>query len=432
MRRRRLRSSQSALEQIQFRIAVVGEPVHAMVFEEAPDDRTHADVLRHARHARPQRAGAAHDQVDLDARLRSDVQRADDLRLVERVHLGDDARGLAGACVARLAIDALQHARVQRERRLQQALELDRRRQARELAEDQVDIVADVRIGGDQAEVGVRARGAGVVVARAQVHVAAQLAAFAAHDEQHLGVRLVTDDAVDDLHAGVLQAIGEAEVGFLVEARAQLDDDGDVLAVARGLHQLFDDRRILARAIQRLLDREHVRVFGRLLDQLQHGREGIEGVVQQHVAFGHALEHRVHVAQRARLERRVFQVGALHQVVDLDDAVEVDRPVDAIDRVLGQVEVHQQRAHDFVRALLGDLQAHRAQVTAADEFVAQGEREVFDFFLVDDQLGVARDAELVRALHLHAREQLVDEAPTAPRTGTRSRSGRRRLPAESG
>ena len=62
-----------------------------------------------------------------------------------------------------------------------------------------------------------------------------------------------------------------------------------------------------------------------------------------------------------------------------------------------------------LRAVVGDLQAHRAQVAAADEFVAQGEREVLDFLLVDDQLGVARDAELVRALDLHAGEQLVDE-----------------------
>ena len=61
----------------QFRLAVVAEPVHAAVLEEAADDRTHADVLRHARHARAQGAGAAHDQVDLHARLRGRVQRAD-------------------------------------------------------------------------------------------------------------------------------------------------------------------------------------------------------------------------------------------------------------------------------------------------------------------------------------------------------------------
>ena len=33
---------------------------HAVVLEEPPDDRPHADVLRHAWHARPQAADAAH------------------------------------------------------------------------------------------------------------------------------------------------------------------------------------------------------------------------------------------------------------------------------------------------------------------------------------------------------------------------------------
>ena len=47
------------------------------------------------RNAGTQRADAAHDQVDLHARHRRVIQRLDDLRLDQRVHLGDDARRLA-------------------------------------------------------------------------------------------------------------------------------------------------------------------------------------------------------------------------------------------------------------------------------------------------------------------------------------------------
>ena len=46
-------------------------------------------------------------------------------------------------------------------------------------------------------------------------------------------MRLVAHHAIHHVHAGFLQAIGQADVGFLVEARAQLDDGGDVLAVVR-------------------------------------------------------------------------------------------------------------------------------------------------------------------------------------------------------
>src|SRR3546814_7067919 len=72
-------------------------------------------------------------------------------------------------------------------------------------------------------------------------------------------------------------------------------------------------------------------------------------------------------------------------VVDLDDAVEVDRAVDAIHRVGRQLEVLQQRAHDRLRAVGGDLQPHRAQVAAADQLVAQRQRKVLDFLLRSEE-----------------------------------------------
>ena len=298
---------------------------------------------------------------------------------------------------------------MQGEGRLQQALELGGGRQSRQLLEQQVHVVADVRVGGDQADVGVRAGGAAVVVAGAQVHVAPQLAAFAAHDQQHLGMGLVAHHTVDHLCAGLLQAVGHAQVGVLVEARAQLHHHGDVLAVARGLHQRVDDGRVLAGAVQGLLDRQHLRIDRGLLDQFVHRRERIERVVQQYVAVGHFLEDRVAVAQRARGEGGVLQFRTLHQVVDLDDAIEVDRPVDRVHRVVGQGEVLQQRAHDGLGAVVGDLQPHGGPVAAPDQFVAQRQRQVLHFLFVHDDLGVAGHAELVGALDLHAGEQLVHE-----------------------
>src|SRR3546814_52413 len=191
-----------------------------------------------------------------------------------------------------------------------------------------------------------------MVVARAQVHVAAQLATLAAHHQQHLGVGLVADHAVDHLHARFLQAVGEAEVGLLVEARAQLDHHGDVLAVARSLHQVLDDRRVLAGPVKGLLDRQHARVVGGLADELEHRRERVERVVQQHVAGGHALEDRVDIGQLARHERRVLQVRAVDLVVDLDDAVEVDRAVDAIHRVGRQLEVRSEEHTSELQSLM--------------------------------------------------------------------------------
>ena len=65
------------------------------MLEEAADDADDADALADARKPGPQTADAAHDQIDLDARLRRAIQRVDDLGVDERVHLADDARRTA-------------------------------------------------------------------------------------------------------------------------------------------------------------------------------------------------------------------------------------------------------------------------------------------------------------------------------------------------
>ena len=101
----------------------------------------------------------------------------------------------------------------------------------------------------------------------------------------HLGVSLVADHAVHDVRAGFLQPVGELDIGFFVEARAQLDDHGHVLAGLRGGDQRIDDRRLVAGAIQRLLDREHVRIRGRAAQEVDHRAEAVERMVQQHVVL---------------------------------------------------------------------------------------------------------------------------------------------------
>ena len=132
-------------------------------------------------------------------------------------------------------------------------------------------------------------------------------------------------------------------------------------------------------------------------------------MVQQHVPRGDGLEHRVVAGQGARLERRELQVRPVDQLVHLDHPVEVDRPLDVVDRVLPQAELVQQAAHQRGRAVAGDFQSHRAQEVAADELVAQRHGQVVDLVLVELQFRAAGDTELVGAVHGHAREQFADE-----------------------
>ena len=186
---------------------------------------------------------------------------------------------------------------VQLEGRLQEPSQARCLGEAGELQEDLMHVVADGLIGSEQTVVGVSAGGAGMVVAGAQVAVAADPLGFAPHDQHHLGVGLVADHAVHDVRAGFLQARRQLDVRFLVEARAQFDHDRDVLAGLRRRHQRVDDVRLIAGAIQRLLDRQHHRIGRRLAQQVHHRGEALERVVQQHVALADGVEQVVRAAK---------------------------------------------------------------------------------------------------------------------------------------
>ena len=109
---------------------------------------------------------------------------------------------------------------------------------------------------------------------------------------------------------GLLERARPLDVALLVEARGQLDQHGHLLVALGGALQAGDDRRAAAGAIERLLDREHVGIVGRLREQRDHRIVGVVRVVQQHVAL---VEHREQVGLLVagehvdRLQRRIAQ-----------------------------------------------------------------------------------------------------------------------------
>ena len=121
------------------------------------------------------------------------------------------------------------------------------------------DVVAELVVDGEHAEILVEHGGLRVVVAGADVAVAADAVGLLAHDEQDLGVGLQADEPVHDVRAGLLQHAGPLDVGLLLEAGFQLDERHDLLARLGRLHERRDDAGFVATGpVQRLLDREHV------------------------------------------------------------------------------------------------------------------------------------------------------------------------------
>ena len=80
-----------------------------------------------------------------------------------------------------------------------------------------------------------------MIVAGADMAVGGQLRALAADHEAELGVGLELDEAVDHVHACVLEVARPADVGRLVETGLELDHSGDRLSGVGGLLQRLDD-----------------------------------------------------------------------------------------------------------------------------------------------------------------------------------------------
>ena len=153
-----------------------------------------------------------------------------------------------------------------------------------ELLEHPLHVGGKVDIAGQQAEIRVDPGRTGMVVAGAEVGVPAQLGTFPADHENHLGVGLVADDAVDHLGTGLLEVVRQFDVGGFVESRPQLDDDQHFLAPVGGVQEDLDRRRVGARAVQGLTDRQDVGILGRAAQEVEYRHEGMERVVQQDVA----------------------------------------------------------------------------------------------------------------------------------------------------
>src|SRR6185369_12591418 len=146
----------------------------AAVLQVAAEHRADQDGLRQVRHARPQRADAAYQTADRDTVPGRVVQRVDDLFVDQAVHLDPDAGPIARARRGRLLLDPLDEAVAHVLRGYQQRPVDGLAAVAGQHVEQVGQIGPDLRLRGQQADVLVEPGGLRVVVARADVAVAAQ------------------------------------------------------------------------------------------------------------------------------------------------------------------------------------------------------------------------------------------------------------------
>ena len=177
------------------------------------------------------------------------------------------------------------------------------------------DVARDHRIGGEERQVGVDARGDRMIIAGADMHIGRERAALAPHHQRQLGVGLEFDEAVHDLHAGAFEVARPADIGLLVEARLQLDQRGDRLAGFGGLDQRPHDRAVGGGAVERLLDGDDIGIARRLLQELHDHVEGFVGMMDDQILLpdrGEAVAAVIADAfGKARIVGHEFEIGTV-------------------------------------------------------------------------------------------------------------------------
>ncbi len=98
------------------------------------------------------------------------------------------------------------------------------------------------------------------------------------------------DESVDDLGARTFEIARPTDIGLLVEPRLEFDQRGHRLAGFGGLRKRAHDRTVLGGAVERLLDRHHVGIMRRLLEELHHHVERLIRMMDDKVLLANCRE----------------------------------------------------------------------------------------------------------------------------------------------
>src|SRR5919109_2071852 len=114
--------------------------------------------------------------------------------------------------------------------------------------------------------------------------VAPDAVRFLAHHQAGLTMGLVTHQAVHHVGAYFFQRSRPCDVGLLIEARLELDQNRNLLAGLRRLSERVGDRRSRTDAVKRYFDRQYLWIFCRFFDEAGHGIERLVRMKNQDIA----------------------------------------------------------------------------------------------------------------------------------------------------
>src|ERR1035441_7809537 len=175
----------------------------------------------------------------------------------------------------------------------------------------------NLRVAGEESDIGVEVGGHDVVVARGQVQIRLDGVSLAPQDHGGLAMNFQSQQAIDDMAAGFFQGLGPFDVALFVEAGFEFHEHGHLLAFFDGLEQRFHHRRIAPHAVEHNLDGQDIGIARRLAQKIHHRLKRLERVMQQDVAPSDEGKHILFIrsgfefGRRGGQERLVLQIGAV-------------------------------------------------------------------------------------------------------------------------
>src|SRR6185369_2302270 len=128
-----------------------------------------------------------------------------------------------GFLVFDFALDKSSQTLTQVHWRNQQAAVFGLVRESGQVVEELACVRAEVRVSGQQSDIGVNSGRYRIVVSSTNVKVAPQRPGFAPNHQRKLAMSLQSDHPVDNVNAHALQASGPLDVALFVKPSLQLD-----------------------------------------------------------------------------------------------------------------------------------------------------------------------------------------------------------------
>lgn len=190
-----------------FRIPIVLKRIDSRMLQESSQDRNDPNVIAEAGDTWLNGTNAANLNHHRNPRLGSPVECVRQAFVHNRVDFEQDFRFLARFLVSNFAVNPLNQAITNGAGRDQQTVERRTRRVSAELVEQTRQVLGNLTVIGQQAQVLVPASSLGVIVAGTNVAVAMQPIGFLTYHQAQLTVRLETDQAVNHVNPSGLPIV---------------------------------------------------------------------------------------------------------------------------------------------------------------------------------------------------------------------------------